>query len=94
MGRFKVQVGEEFEIEAVKVEAKDATPKVDPKVIEVEHRNRLSTWILGFVALFVVGASLLGLHDGNFDKLQAFYNVAAIPVTAILSFYFKSRPPR
>jgi hypothetical protein len=94
MGRFKVQVGEEFEVETVKVEVKDTTPKVDPKVIEEEHRKRLSTWVLGFVGLFMVGAALLGLYEGHFGKFQSFYNAAAIPVGVILSFYFKDKSLR
>jgi hypothetical protein len=93
MSRFKVKVGEEFEIETVKVEINDDKSTRDPKILEAKHRIVLSFLVLGFAALSIFVASLIGFHEGDYGKVQTVYNVAVIPVTAILSFYFKARPP-
>jgi hypothetical protein len=92
MGRFTVVVGEEFEIEAATVEVEKAKSSVDPKVVEIVQRYRLALLILGFAAAFILGATAIGFHEGDYGKLQAVYNVVAIPVTAILTFYFKPKP--
>lgn len=93
MSDYKVQVGSEFEVTSVEVVTDSDHNLNDAHFIEIKHRNKLSELVLGFVAIYLIAASILGMYEGNFEKLQAFYNVAAIPVTAILSFYFKQKPP-
>lgn len=95
MSRYQVSVGEEFEIETAEVEVPPSEPSENnPKVIEAKHRNRVSMIVFGFAAFFLLIAGGIGLYEGNFDKLQSVYNVAVIPVSAIVGYYFhKQHPP-
>jgi hypothetical protein len=92
MSRFKVKVGEDFEIDSVEIV--EPQPVHDPKAAETEHRYQLSLFVLGFIALFIVGAAVVGFYDGHFGKLQAVYTVAGVPLGWVMSYYFnKTSPP-
>jgi hypothetical protein len=95
--RFMVRVGEEFELSEVMV--------LNPEIIKAEtdlnkakqqakdtHNRTVITWaVLSLVTVFLIGSALLGIFDGEFSKLQAVYNVAVVPLSAILAYYFGQR---
>jgi hypothetical protein len=89
MRRYRVSVGEEFEIRDVKISRdRDRVSEAERLLAEAKHRNLISLVILAMAALFLLGATVLGLEEGNFEKLQTVYNVVAVPFSAIIAYYF------
>jgi hypothetical protein len=95
--KFQVGIGEEFEISHVEIDEIDEVKlaqanaelkKVEKDLKETSNRNIVTYVLLTLVVIFLLGSAVLGFYDGNFDKLQAVYNIAAVPMSAILAYYF------
>ena len=95
--RFKVSVGEEFEVSEVTIsnpeiiKAETELNKAKQQTKDTHNRTVIAWAVLSLVTVFLIGAALLGVFDGEFSKLQAVYNVAAVPMSAILAYYFGQR---
>jgi uncharacterized membrane protein len=95
--KYKVAIGKEFEISNVEIEEKgevDLTQaqtelkKAEKELGETKNRNIVTWFLLCMIVAFLMGAAVLGFYDGNFEKLQSVYNVVAIPMSAMLAYYF------
>jgi hypothetical protein len=95
--RFEVNIGEEFEISEVTIsnseiiKAETELNKARQQAKDTHNRTVIAWAVLSLVTVFLIGASILGVRDGEFSKLQAVYNVAAVPMSAILAYYFGQR---
>lgn len=95
--RFMVRVGQEFEVSEAKVldseilKAETELNKVKQQARDTHNRTVITWCVLCIVAIFLIGSALLGLFDRDFSKLQAVYNVAVVPLSAILAYYFGQR---
>jgi hypothetical protein len=95
--RFKVKAGKEFEVSEVTiseievVKAETELNKAKQQAKDTHNRTVIAWAVLSLVTVFLIGAALLGVLDGEFGKLQAVYNVAAVPMSAILAYYFGQR---
>jgi len=95
--KYMVGVGKEFEISSVEIEdenkveltqAKVELKKAEKELGETKNRNIVTWASLSMIVAFLLGAAMLGLYEGNFNKLQSVYNVVAIPMSAMLAYYF------
>jgi len=77
--RFKF--GEDFDISNVKVE----------KGIQQKDSSCRHLLVMTFVpigAFFLLGAAMIGIYEGHFDKLEAVWVVLAAPFGAVMHYYF------
>jgi hypothetical protein len=95
--QFKVKVGEDFEVfeatisEVEIVKAETELNKAKQQAKDTHNRTVIAWAVLSLVTVFLIGGALIGVLDGEFSKLQAVYNVAAVPMSAILAYYFGQR---
>jgi len=97
--RFLVKVGKELELEIS--EAVISNPEIIRAEVDLNkakqqmkdtHNRTVILWaVVSLVTVFLIGAALLGMRDGEFSKLQTVYNVAVVPLSAILAYYFGQR---
>lgn len=94
MGRYKIKVGEAFEISAVDVKGGsiiDASSNVIQQLELSKSRSRLTTLIATVCIIFLAGAAVVGFLDGSYDELSNTWTALAFPMGAVLGTYFKSK---
>lgn len=87
----KVKIGREFEsIEAHVDDEKEAASVIKTVVHGRENATRkiIAYSMMAMIAVFILGASLLGLLNGSFSELQAVWLCAAPFVGMIVGHYF------
>lgn len=97
MSKYKVTVGEKFEIEAFELQSVEEVCKLS-KIESVQAhqrmRGRLTTLIIYGIFFALITATLIGLHDGSFDEVGYVWGAAAMPLGYILkTFFVESQPP-
>lgn len=91
MGRYKVAVGDDFEIEAVEV--KDVGDVTELSRLAERRRNqrmqeRVTYSIFGVIIFALLIATAIGVRDGTFDEVSYVWNAAALPLGCVLKAYF------
>jgi hypothetical protein len=91
MGRYRVVIGDEFEVDAVDVtdaevvvEAANAAERLE----DAKLRRLLAPGILAACALALLVAAAIGIFDGTFNEIGAVWDAVALPLGAILATYF------
>lgn len=92
MAKFQVKVGSRFDVEAVdldnEAEFLAAAATAAEKVEDASTRSRalLGLGVAATAALIV--ATVLGVHDGSFDEVDAVWSAIALPLGVIIDRYF------
>jgi hypothetical protein len=81
---FKPNIGEEFPLDVQLLKARRG-------LLEEITRSYLTSFALIVAVLFLVGAAILGLISGSFDRLGAVWNALAAPRGAIVGYYLPGR---
>jgi len=95
--RFKVKAGKEFEVSEATIlnpeviKAETELNKAKQQMKDTHNRTVIMLAVISLVTVFLIGSAILGMFDGEFSKLQAVYNVAVVPLSAILAYYFGQR---
>lgn len=91
MGRYKVIVGDDFEIEALEVEDVEDVSELSEIAGRRVHQRvqvRLTYLIFGAIVLSLLIATAIGIYDGSFDEVNSVWSAAALPLGYVLKAYF------
>ena len=72
--------GEDFPLKAEVIEAKT-------RHAETKFRGLIALGVLGFVAIAISVATIIGLQDGTFNELNGVWIAAAPLVGAVVGYY-------
>lgn len=92
MAKYKVNIGDDFIIEAVEVEdigAVEALAAIAEHCAASKRETRIAYAVLGFIGIAIVVSAVLGWAGGSYDELDAVWSTSSIWVGVILGRYFK-----
>lgn len=92
MAKYRVTLGELFEVDGVDVEDVEAVERLSA-IDQGRRLARTRAWltfgVLGAMGVAVVVTGLMGWCDGSYDELNAVWNTGGIWVGAVLGHHFK-----
>lgn len=89
--KFRVRIGEEFEVNSAEVADEKGRNTVLQHFI-TEFRAQIAMIVFGIAFLFLLGSAIVGLLQGNFSALESVWKVAAVPIGMVLAHYFQTKP--
>lgn len=96
MTKYRVTVGDEFEIEALEIQSVEEVSELSNIASKQAHqRMRGSLTIIIVFAIFValLTATGIGLFDGSFDEVGYVWGASAMPLGYILKAFFEEPQP-
>ncbi len=91
MGKYKVRVGREFEIESVDTPSTELVAETAGAVSRLRDqklRGRLALLIGLGSAVALATAAFVGFNDGSYDEVGMVWDAVALPLGAVLATYF------
>lgn len=92
MAKYKVTIGELFEVDGVEVEDVDAVERlsaVDERRRLARDQSRITYGVLGAMVAAVIATTIMGWYDGSYDELNSVWNAGGVWVGLVLGRYFK-----
>jgi hypothetical protein len=92
MAKYKVTIGELFEVDGVEVEDVEAVERlsaVDERRRLARDQARITYGVLGAMVLAVIAAAVMGWCDGTYNELNSVWNAGGVWVGLVLGRYFK-----
>lgn len=96
MTRYRVTVGDEFEIEAFEIQSVDEVSELSDIASRRMHqrmRGRLTVTIIFAIFVALLAATWIGLSDGSFDEVGYVWGASAMPLGYILKAFFEEPQP-
>lgn len=94
MAKYKVVVGDTFEVDAVDVSDVAAVVALAEVAAEKEKRKtreKLTYSIVGAVFAALMVAVAIGFVDGTYDEVSAIWAAAAMPLGYVFGTYFDKK---
>lgn len=94
MSRYKVRVGEDFEIDAVDIDIDvdvDSALRAKSALHEAKTRSHVTAALLVAIAIALGFAGCLWFVDGHFEALKSVWNVVAAPLGWIGAHYYRAQ---
>jgi hypothetical protein len=80
--KYEVNAGERFDV----ANAEIIRARRDYE--ETTVRGWVTLLVIGAGVTYLLGATVLGLTEGNFEKLETSWGVLSVPLSAILTYYY------
>ena len=96
MKRFKVTIGEDFDVQAFNLNDVGEVAElsaISAKKTREKVQERLTYLMLGGIALALVIATAIGAIDGSFNEVVSVWVAVAVPLGYVLKAYFETPMP-